>query len=137
LARNAQCKTIFHELHINITHTEASVRDRPESRTVIGVDINEDCVALTAHHQDDIVNSVVIAYPEIKEERHRYFTMRKQMQNNGKILARVFEQQKGRFVHDHLHKVSRHVVEWVSQFEMLCIVCEDLTCATVSTTARR
>jgi len=116
-----------YELHINITHTEASVRDKQDSRTVIGVDINEDCVALAALHEDDIVNSVVIDYPEIKEERHRYFTMRKRMQNAEKLsFDRAFEQKEERFVHDQLHKVSRRVVEWVSQFDCSVIVFEDL-----------
>jgi putative transposase len=116
-----------YELYINITHTEAEVRDKEDSRTVVGVDINEDCVALAALHEDDIVDSVVIDYPEIKDERHRYFTMRKRMQNAGKSsFDRAFEQQEERFVHDQLHKVSRQGVEWVSQFEKPCIVFEDL-----------
>jgi putative transposase len=116
-----------YELHINITHTEAEVRDKAESQTVVGVDINEDCVALAALNEDDIVDSVVIDYPEIKAERHRYFTMRKRMQNAGKFsFDREFEQQEERFVHDQLHKVSRHVVEWVSQFKTPVIVFEDL-----------
>jgi len=116
-----------YELHINITHTEADIQDKEDSRMVVGVDINEDCVALAALHEDDIVDSVVIDFPEIKEERHRYFTMRKRMQNNGKSsFDRAFEQQEERFVHDQLHKVSRQVVEWVSQFEKPVIVFEDL-----------
>jgi IS605 OrfB family transposase len=116
-----------YELHINITHTEAEVRDKQDSRTVVGVDINEDCVALAALHENDIVESVVTDYPEIKEERHRYFTIRKRMQNNGKSsFDRAFEQQEERFVHDQLHKVSRQVVEWVSQFDHPVIVFEDL-----------
>lgn len=73
-----------YELHINITHTEAEIRYKQASATVIGVDSNEDCVALTALTEDDIVDSVVIDYPDIKAERHRYFTMRKRMQNAGK-----------------------------------------------------
>ena len=90
-----------YELHINITHTEAEVRDKQDSRTVVGVDINEDCVALAALHEDDIVDSVVIDFPGIKEERHRYFTMRKRMQNAGKSsFDRAFEQKEERFVHD-------------------------------------
>ena len=116
-----------YELHINITHTEAEVRDKQDSRTVVGVDINEDCVALAVLHEDDIVDSVVIDYPEINEERHRYFTIRKRMQNAGKSsFDRAFEQQEDRFVHDQLHKVSRQVVEWVSRFEKPVIVFEDL-----------
>jgi IS605 OrfB family transposase len=116
-----------YELQITITHTEATVRDQQDSREVIGVDINEDCVALAALHENDIVDSVVIDYPDIKEERHRYFTIRKRMQNNGKSsFDRAFEQKEERFVHDQLHKVSRQVVEWVSQFDRPVIVFEDL-----------
>ncbi|ELY44581.1 RNA-guided endonuclease InsQ/TnpB family protein [Natronorubrum sulfidifaciens] len=116
-----------YELHINTTHTEAEVRDKEDSRTVVGVDINEDCVALAVLHEDDIVDSVVIDFPEIKEKRHRYFTIRKRMQYNGKSsFDRAFEQQEERFVHGQLHKVSRQVVEWVSRFEKPCIVFEDL-----------
>jgi len=66
-----------HELHINVTHLEATVQDKTDAQTVIGVDINEDCVALSALREDDIVGSVIIDYPEVKKERHRYFTMRK------------------------------------------------------------
>ncbi len=116
-----------YELHINTTHTETEVQDKAESRTVVGVDINEDCVALAALYENDIGDSVVIDFPEIKKERHRYFTMRKRMQNAGKSsFDRAFEQREERFVHDQLHKVSRRVVEWVSRFETPVIVFEDL-----------
>ncbi|MFA9504892.1 RNA-guided endonuclease InsQ/TnpB family protein [Natrinema sp. H-ect1] len=116
-----------YELHINTTHTETEVQDKAESRTVVSVDINEDCVALAALHENDIGDSVVIDFPEIKKERHRYFTMRKRMQNAGKSsFDRAFEQREERFVHDQLHKVSRRVVEWVSRFETPVIVFEDL-----------
>ncbi|AGB30584.1 IS1341-type transposase [Natrinema pellirubrum DSM 15624] len=116
-----------YELHINITHTKAKVREKEESRTVVGADINEDCVALAALHEEDIIDSVVIDYPEIKGKRHRYFTMRKRTQNVGKSsFDRMFERKEERFVHDRLHKVSRQVVEWVSRFEKPVIVFEDL-----------
>jgi IS605 OrfB family transposase len=38
----------------------------------------------------------------------------------------TLEGREERFVHDRLHKVSRHVVEWSRQFEKPCIVFEDL-----------
>jgi hypothetical protein len=45
-------EALFHndnaELHINVTNTEQTVRDKQDSRTVVGVDVNEDNVALTA-----------------------------------------------------------------------------------------
>lgn len=74
MARNGN-----HELHVNVTHLKATVQDKHDAQTVVGVDINEGCIALAALHEDDIIDSVVIDYPEIKQERHRYFTMRKRM----------------------------------------------------------
>jgi len=116
-----------HELHVNVTHLEATVQDKQDTQTVVGVDINEDCVALAALHEEDIVDSVVIDYPEIKKERHRYFTMRKRMQNAGQTaFDRVFEDKEERYVHDQLHRVSRRIVEWVQQFESPLVVFEDL-----------
>ena len=72
------------ELHVNIRNTEQTVRDKQDSRTVVGVDVNEDNVALTALSADGVEDSLVIDFPEIKFERHRYFTMRKRVQNAGK-----------------------------------------------------
>ncbi|RYJ13123.1 transposase [Halogeometricum borinquense] len=116
-----------HELHVNVTHLEATVHDKHDARTVVGVDINEDCVALAALCEDDFVDSVVIDYPEIKQERHRYFTMRKRMQNVGQTaFDRVFENKEELYVHDQLHQVSRRIVEWVQQFESPLVVFEDL-----------
>ncbi|MFQ3293305.1 MAG: putative transposase, partial [Natrialbaceae archaeon] len=65
------------ELHVTVTNETAEVGAKTAADTVIGVDINEDCVALAALTESGIEDSVVIDYPEIKEERHRYFTMRK------------------------------------------------------------
>jgi transposase len=76
---------LFHkdnaEVHVNVTNTEQAVRDKQDSRTVIGVDVNEDNVALTAFSEDGVEDTLVIDFLEIKFERHRYFTMRKRVQN--------------------------------------------------------
>ena len=124
-------ETLFHddtaELHVSVTNTEQTVRDKQDSRTVVGVDVNEDNVALTALSEDDIEDTLVIDFPEIKFERHRYFTMRKRVQNAGKdSIHDTLEGREERFVRDRLHKVSRHIVEWSRQFEKPCIVFEDL-----------
>jgi IS605 OrfB family transposase len=124
-------EALFHnenaELHVNVTTTEQTVRDKQDSRTVVGVDINEDNVALTALTEDGVEDTVVIDFPEIKFERHRYFTMRKRVQNAGKdSIHDTLEGREERFVRDRLHKVSRHIVEWSQQFEKPCIVFEDL-----------
>ncbi|SDK16217.1 transposase, IS605 OrfB family, central region, partial [Halovenus aranensis] len=124
-------EALFHndtsELHVNVTNTEQTVRDKQNSRTVVGVDVNEDNVALTALSEDGVEDTLVIDFPEIKFERHRYFTIRKRVQNAGKLSVHdTLGDQEERFVRDRLHKVSRHIVEWSRQFENPCIVFEDL-----------
>ncbi len=42
------------ELHVNIRNTEQGVRDKQDSRTVVGADVNEDNVALTALSEDGV-----------------------------------------------------------------------------------
>jgi IS605 OrfB family transposase len=115
------------ELHIDVTNTERTVRDTGDSRTVVGVDVNEDNVALAALSEDGVEDTLVIAFPEIKFERHHYFTIRKRVQKAGK--ANIHDALSGnekRFVRDRLHKVSRRIVEWCRQFAKPCIVFEDL-----------
>ncbi len=115
------------ELHVNVTNTERTVRDKQDSRTVIGVDVNEDNVALSALSAEGVEDTLVIDFPEIKHERHRYFTIRKRVQNAEKpSIHDTLEGREERFVRDRLHKVSRHIVEWSHQFEKPCIVFEDL-----------
>lgn len=116
-----------HELHINITHKTAEVSDKEAAETVIGVDVNEDCVGLSAISEEQIEDSVVIEYPEIKRERHEYFTIRKRMQHVGQTsLESEVQGKEQRFVNNTLHQVSRAIVNWVEQFENPVIVFEDL-----------
>ena len=124
-------EALFHdataELHVNVTNTERTVREKQNSRTVIGVDVNEDNVALSALSAEGVEDTLVIDFPEIKFERHRYFTMRKRVQNAEKpSMHDTLGGREERFVRDRLHKVSRHIVEWSHQFENPCIVFEDL-----------
>lgn len=57
----------------------------------------------------------------------RYFTMRKRMQEAGQTaFNEVFRDKEQRFVQDHLHTVSRRVVEWIHRVERPVIVFEDL-----------
>ncbi|MCG1004103.1 MULTISPECIES: RNA-guided endonuclease TnpB family protein [Halobacterium] len=124
-------EALFHdntaELHVNVTNPEQIVRNKQDSRTVVGVDVNEDNVALTALSEDGVEDTLVIDFPEIKFERHRYFTMRKRVQNAEKpSMHDTLDGREQRFVRDRLHKVSRHIVKWSRQFERPCIVFEDL-----------
>jgi putative transposase len=124
-------EALFHngtpELHVTVTTTERTVRDKQDSQTVVGVDVNEDNVALTALSEQGVEDTLVIDFPEIKFERHRYFTIRKRVQNVDKpSMHDTLEGREERFVRDRLHKVSRHIVEWSQRFEKPCIVFEDL-----------
>ncbi|SEH18117.1 transposase, IS605 OrfB family, central region [Natronorubrum sediminis] len=116
-------------LHVTVTHKTRTVAAPDDAETVVGVDINEDCVALTALNRDtgDVLDSVVIEYPDIKRVRHEFFTKRKRMQNVGQTaFETVVRTEERDFVHDQLHKVSRDVTQWVSQFNDPVIVFEDL-----------
>ncbi|USZ71592.1 transposase [Natronosalvus halobius] len=115
-------------LHVTVTHKQRMVRAPKEAGTVVGVDINEDCVGLAAMARDgDVLDSLVLEYPDIKRLRHEYFTKRKRMQKVGQTAFETVVRTKERdFVHDHLHKVSRDVTQWVSQFNDPVIVFEDL-----------
>jgi len=87
---------------------------------------NSDLVEATLS-ENGVEDTLVIDFPEIKFERHRYFTMRKRVQDAGKDSTHdTLEGREERFVRDRLHKVSRHIVEWSRQFEKPCIVFEGL-----------
>ncbi len=115
-------------LHVTVTHEQKLVGTPEDAETIIGVDINEDCVALAAMTRDvDVEDSIVIEYPDIKRIRHEYFTKRKRMQIAGQTaFETVVRTEERDFVHDQLHKVSCDVVRWVSQFNDPIIVFEDL-----------
>lgn len=116
-----------HELHINVTHETATVNSLDDATTFIGVDVNEDNVALSAVTESGVQDSVVIEYTEIKTQRHEFFTMRKRMQSAGQTaFETTMQNREKRFVHDRLHQVSRRVVKWVEQFDNPVIVFEDL-----------
>ena len=115
-------------LHVTVTHENHHVASKHDADTIVGVDLNEDCIALAAMARDgDVKDSVVFEFPEIKEQRHEFFTKRKRMQKAKQTaFETVVQTEECDYVHDSLHKVSRHVVEWVSQFSDPVIVFEDL-----------
>ena len=115
-------------LHVTVTHETHQVASKVDAETIVGVDVNEDCIALAGMSRSGLVkDSVVFEYPSVKEQRHEFFTKRKRMQNATQTAFETVVQTEERdSVHDCLHKVSRNVVEWVSQFTNPVIVCEDL-----------
>lgn len=115
-------------LHVTVTHETHRVASKHDADTIVGVDVNEDCIALAAMSRNGSVkDSVVVEYPSVKEQRHDFFTKRKRMQKAGQTgFESVVQTEERDYAHDALHKVSRHVVEWVSQFSAPVIVFEDL-----------
>jgi len=115
-------------LHVTVTHECHHVASKHDADTIIGVDVNEDCIALVAMGRNGSVkDSVVFEYPSVKEQRHEFFTKRKRMQKAGQTaFETVLQSEEQDYVHDCLHKVSRQVVDWVSQFNDPVIVFEDL-----------
>ena len=115
-------------LHVTVTHENHRVASKHDADTIVGVDVNEDCIALAAMSRSGSVkDSVVFEYPSVKEQRHEFFTKRKRMQKAGQTgFETVVKTEERDYIHDCLHKVSREVVEWVSQFNDPVIVFEDL-----------
>ena len=115
-------------LHITVTKEDCDVASPDDADTIVGVDVNEDCVALAALGRNGAVkDSLVVAYPSIKEQRHEFFTKRKRMQTAGQTgFESVIQTEECDYVHDCLHKVSRQVVDWISQFTAPVLVFEDL-----------
>jgi len=115
-------------LHVTVTHETHRVASKHNADTIVGVDVNEDCIALAAMSRSGAVkDSVVFEYPSVKEQRHEFFTKRKRMQQAGQTaFETVVKTEERDYVHDRLHKVSREVVEWISQFTDPVIVFEDL-----------
>ena len=117
-------------LHVTVTHKTRGVASPDDADTVVGVDINEDCIPLAAMNRDtnDVLDSVVIEYPDIKRVRHEFSTKRKRIQTIGQTaFETVVRTEEQDFVHHQLHKLSRDVTRWVSQFNNPRIVFEDLT----------
>lgn len=94
----------------------------------MGVDVNEDCIALAAMGRDGgLRGSVVFACTDVETQRHKFFTKRKRMQTAKQTAFETTVKTDERdYVHDCLHKVSRRVVEWVSQFDRPVLVFEHL-----------
>ncbi len=115
-------------LHVTVTHETHRVASKHNADTIVGLDVNEDCIALVAMSRSGAVkDSVVFEYPSVKEQRHEFFTKRKRMQKAGQTaFETVVKTEERDYVHDRLHKVSREVVEWISQFTDPVIVFEDL-----------
>ncbi len=103
-----------------VTHESHQVASKNDADTIVGVNVNEDCIALAAMSRN----------VSVKEQRHEFFTKRKRMQKAKQTaFETVMQTVEPDYVHDCLHKVS--------QFSSPVIVFEYLKiCGSPSTTVR-
>jgi len=95
LDKHGECR-----LHVTVTHEHAEVADKHDADTSIGVDVNEDCIAVAAMSTDGhLEDSVVFEYTEVKTQRHEFFTKRKRMQTAGQTAVETVVQTEHRLRH--------------------------------------
>lgn len=114
------------ELHVTVNKTTPG-EENPDCDVIIGVDINEDNISISASSKSRLLDSLVIEFPQLKARRHEFFTMGKRIQRSGKFSAfRSIRSSELHYVRDLVHKISRAVVTYAAQFENPRIILEDL-----------
>ena len=101
-----------------------------DADTLVGVDINERNIALTAVNREtmDTLGTLVLDYGTVKAERQRYHTITKRCQEHGKhSIHHQLGEKEERYTEWVLHRLSRVVVEFAQQFSNPAIVFEDLS----------
>src|SRR6056297_1623019 len=115
--------------HVTVTR-EFDVPDPDTSDSVVGVDVNERNVALTALDRETMrtKGTLVLDYGRVKQERQRYHTITKRCQEHGKTsIHRKLGDKEERFTEWVLHRLSRAVVEFAERFSNPVIVFEDMS----------
>jgi len=116
-------------LHVTVTR-EFDIPDPDQADTLVGVDINERNVALTALDRETMrtKGSLVLDYGRVKQERQRYHTIAKRCRKHGKkSIHRKLGDKEGQFTEWVLHRLSRAVVEFAELFSNPVIVFEDMS----------
>ncbi len=111
-------------LHITISK---DFNQSYEPKTFIGVDVNENSVALTALDEGGrVLKSAILEFNELKFLRHKFDMVRKRVQSKKPSMLKVLGRIERNTVMDWCHKISRIVVEFAKQFENPIIVMENL-----------
>ena len=116
-------------LHVTVTR-EFDVPEPDTADTVVGVDINERNVALTALDRETMrtTGTLVLDYGRVKQERQRYHTITTRCQEHGKTsIHHKLGDKEDRFTEWVLHRLSRAVVEFAEQFPNPVIAFEDMS----------
>jgi len=116
-------------LHVTVK-TEVELPEPEDAGTLVGVDINERNIALTALTREtmDTLGTLVLDYGSVKAERQRYHTITKRCQEHGQhSIHHQLGEKEERYTEWVLHRMSRVVVEFAQQFPNPVIVFEDLS----------
>jgi len=111
-------------LHITISK---DFNQSYEPKTFVGIDMNENSVAITA--LDDtgrVLESAILEFNELKFLRHKFDIIRKRVQSKKPSMLKVLGGIEKNTVRDWCHKISRIVVEFAKQFPDPIIVIENL-----------
>jgi putative transposase len=116
-------------LHVPVQY-DADVPDETDAETVVGVDINERNVALTALNRETLATrgTLVLDYGPVKGERQRLHDISRRCQEAGKdSIYRTIGDYEERYVNWVLHRLSRAIIAFAQQFDAPTIVFEDMS----------
>ncbi len=128
-----QAEVLYREgvyyLHVPIQY-DADVPNKSDAKTVIGVDINERNVALTALNRETFATkgTLVLDYGPAKGERTRLHDISRRCQESVQhSVYRHIGDKEERYVNWVLHRISAAVVEFAGHFDAPTIVFEDMS----------
>lgn len=116
-------------LHVPVQY-DADVPDKADAETVIGVDINERNVALTALNRETLATegTLVLDYGPVKGERSRLHDISRRCQEHDQTsIYRTIGDHEERYVNWVLHRISATIVAFAEQFDDPAIVFEDMS----------
>ena len=128
-----QAEVLYREgvyyLHVPIQY-DADIPDKSNAETVIGVDINERNVALTALNRETLATkgTLVFDYGPVKGERARLHDISRRCQERDQhsIYRRIGDKEE-RYVNWVLHRISAAVLAFAETFDAPTIVFEDMS----------
>jgi putative transposase len=128
-----QAEVLYREgvyyLHVPIQY-DADIPDKADAETVIGVDINERNVALTALHRETLATkgTLVLDYGSVKGERQRLhdISRRCQAHDQHSIYCHIGNKE-DRYVNWVLHRISAAILAFAEHFAAPTIVFEDMS----------
>ncbi|MFB6284208.1 MAG: hypothetical protein ABEK59_09810 [Halobacteria archaeon] len=111
-------------LHVPIQQ-DVSVRDKKDSETIVGVDINEGNISVTALDREtlDTLGTLVLDYGDVKRVRQKLHDVVRRCQEHDKTSMRnKVSSREGRYTNWVLHRLSRIVVEFSQKFPKPVVV---------------